>query len=784
MIDQVLSPTVDEVPCGADQREAVSVIGQELAHDSALLHVTGEAHYGDDQVEPVDLLYAAIGISRIAHGQLRAVDYGAICDADGVIAVLSAADIPGYNSYAASGSGDPLLADGIVEYYGQPVFAVAADSVEQARLAAGIDCIQYQVMPPSLTVDTARAAASKVMPSRYLSQGDPDNAIATAPHALEGHVAVGGQEHFYLEGQIATAIPLEAQQMRIYSSTQHPHQVQKTVARALGVADNLISVECRRIGGGFGGKESQAAWFACIAALLAQRTRRTVKLRLDRDDDILITGKRHDFLIGYHVGFDNQGRILGIKFELEARCGMSADLSGPVSDRAMLHCDNAYYLEHTSIASHRYKTNTQSSTAFRGFGGPQAMFGIEYVIDEIARYLALDPLGVRRTNFYHGAERNRTPYGQPINDPPLPLIVDELLQRADYHRRRAALQAFNASNPVLRKGLALTPVKFGIAFTHRMMNQAGVLLNVCTDGSVQLNHGGIEMGQGVAVKVIQVVAEELQIPLDRIRIMPTDTSIVPNASATAASSGADLNARAAQAAAATLKQRLLAVAADSFALPKEHLRLRAGRAYAGTQSMTFGELVDAAWRQRTPLSATGFYRTPGLNFDFDSMSGCPFYYFAYGAAVSEVVVDTLSGEHRVLRVDIVHDCGKSLNPAIDRGQIEGGFVQGMGWLTTEELWWDADGRLATHAPSTYKIPLCSDVPAEFNVQLFDAKTSDAPAIYRSKAVGEPPLMLALSVFFAIKDALASVSDSGHCPRFDAPASPQTVLSVLDAIRSA
>ena len=760
-----------------------SFVGQGLQHDSASLHVTGEAQYGDDQVEPADILHAAIGISRIAHGRLVAVDCEAIGSADGIIAVLTAPDIPGCNSYFGGGIGDPLLADGIVEYYGQPVFAVVANDIEQARMATKIDCIQYQAIPPILNADEARSVASKIMPSRYLLKGDPDSVIANAPNTLDGRIAVGGQEHFYLEGQVATAIPLEAQQMRIYSSTQHPHQVQQVVARALGVTENRITVECRRIGGGFGGKESQAAWFACIAALFAQRTGRAVKLRLDRDDDILITGKRHDFLISYRTGFDHQGRILGIKFELEACCGMSADLSGPVSDRAMLHCGNAYYLEHVAIASHRYKTNTQSHTAFRGFGGPQAMFAMEYVIDEIAHYLALDPLSVRRTNFYSSDERNRTYYGQLVEHTPLPLIVDELLQRSDYLKRQAAIQTFNAANPVLRKGIALTPVQFGIAFTNRLLNQAGVLLNACLDGSVQLNHGGIEMGQGVAIKVMQVVAEELQIPLDKIRLMPTDTSKVPNASATAASSGADLNARAAQDAAATLKQRLLAIAADHFAVSKEQVTLCASRVFAGDDSMTFAELVDLAWRQRVSLSVTGYYRTPGLSFDFDSMRGSPFHYFAYGAAVSEVIVDTLTGESRVLRVDIVHDCGKSLNPAIDKGQIEGGFVQGMGWLTTEQLWWNADGQLGTHSPSTYKIPVCSDVPAEFNVHLFHSETCHAPAIYRSKATGEPPLMLALSVFFAIKDAVASVSDNGRCPRFDAPASPQAVLALLDAIRN-
>ena len=757
-----------------------SVVGQALAHDSAALHATGEAHYVDDMAEPAGLLHAAIGISPVAHGRIIAFDRDPIQNADGVVTLITAGDIPGTNSCAATSSDEPILADETVEFFGQPVFAVAAGTIDQARDAVRIDCAHYEAMEAILDVPTARDQESYMLPSRTLSQGDPEAAISGADHILQGVVAVGGQEHFYLEGQIAMAVPLEGEQIRIYSSTQHPGQVQQVVARALGIADNNVIVECRRMGGGFGGKESQAALFAGIAALLAQRSGQAVKLRLDRDDDILITGKRHDFCIGYRVGFNDQGCILGVEFELESRCGMTADLSASVNDRAMLHCDNGYYLEHIRIVSHRYKTNTQSNTAFRGFGGPQGMFGIEYVIDEIARYLRCDPLAVRRINFYGSEDRNRTPYGQIIKDNQLHEIVDDLVDWADYYQRKQAIQAFNATNPVLRRGIALTPVKFGIAFTSTHLNQASALLNVYTDGSVQLNHGGTEMGQGLFIKIAQVVAEELQIDIDRIQMMAADTSKIPNASATAASSGADLNAKAAQIAARTIRQRLIPVAAKMLSVAEDKVVFKAGRVCAGGQTLAFADVVRCAWMERVSLSATGFYSTPELHFDSENMTGHPFYYYAYGAAISEVVVDTLTGEQRVLRVDIVHDCGQSLNPAIDKGQIEGGFVQGMGWLTTEELWWDADGQLRTYSPSTYKIPVCADVPEAFNVRLLPSGRNRQPSIYRSKAVGEPPLMLALSVFFAIKDAVASIG-SGHCPRLDAPASPQTVLAALDAM---
>jgi len=594
---------------------------------------------------------------------------------------------------------------------------------------------------------------------------------------------VGGQEQFYLEGQIALAIPREAGDMLVYSSTQHPGEVQMAVAHALAKQAKDVVVECRRMGGAFGGKESQPAQFACIAAVLAHHAKRPVKLRLDRDVDMIITGKRHDFVIDYDVGFGADGRIHGIELTYASRCGMSHDLSGPINDRAMFHSDNAYFLEHLQILSHRCKTNTVSNTAFRGFGGPQGMFAIEHVVDEIARYLQVDALAVRKVNLYGVTERNTTHYHQVIEDNVLHELIAQLEQSSEYAVRRVAIAAFNRQSPVLKKGLALTPVKFGISFTATHFNQAGALIHIYTDGTVHLNHGGTEMGQGLFIKVAQVVAQELQIDIDCIKLTASDTSKVPNASATAASSGADLNGMAAQAAARTLKERLARFASEHFGVSEASVRFAPNKVIAGEYEIGFAELVSLAWFARVSLSATGFYRTPKIHYDRATFSGRPFYYFAYGAAVSEALIDTLTGESRVTRVDILHDCGKSLNPAIDLGQIEGGFIQGMGWLTTEELSWNARGELKTHAPSTYKIPVCSDVPEDFRVELLESSQNREETIHRSKAVGEPPLMLALSVFHAIKDAIASTGDGRHSPRLDAPATPEAVLMAIEELRA-
>ena len=758
--------------------------GSPIPHDSAELHVSGEAIYTDDVVEPKGLLHLAVGMSSKAHARIRSIDLSAVRAAPGVIDVMTADDIPGANNCGHVVADDPVFAPGLVQYAGQAVFAVAATTVDQARKAAKLVNIAYKDLEPILDPRKAVEAGSFVLPSETIKRGDSAAAIARAAHRLQGSMSLGGQDQFYLEGQIAMAMPAEDGDLFVYSSTQHPGQVQHLVAAAIGKESKDVVVECRRMGGGFGGKESQPALIACIAGLMAQKTGKPCKLRLDRDDDMIMTGKRHDFEIDYEVGFDNNGRIEGIEFMFASRCGMSADLSGAINDRTMFHCDNAYFLENVTIVSHRCKTNTVSNTAFRGFGGPQGMFGIEYVVDEIARHLNKDPLDVRRENFYGIGERNTTQYLQTVDDNIIHEIVDDLEKSADYRSRVDEIRQFNQGHEIVKRGIALTPVKFGISFTATHLNQAGALLHIYTDGTVHLNHGGTEMGQGLFTKVAQVVAEELQIDIDRIKITASDTSKVPNASATAASAGSDLNGKAAQAAARTIKGRLRKFAAEHYSVAEDDVVFENNQVKIGDQRVTFPELIHQAWFARISLSATGFYRTPRINYDRSTFSGRPFFYYAYGAAVAEVIIDTLTGEHRVLRVDILHDCGKSLNPAIDMGQIEGGFIQGVGWLTSEELWWNADGELKTHAPSTYKIPTCSDLPVDFRVRMLESAANREETIHRSKAVGEPPLMLSLSVFHAIRDAVASVGGNNTIPRLQAPATPEAVLDAVLQQRSA
>ncbi len=761
--------------------DMATIVGAPAPHDSAALHVAGEASYTDDLPEPRDALHAALGVSAHAHGTIERLALDAVRNAPGVVAVITAADIPGVNDVGPIQRDDPILAERVVEFAGQPVFAVAATSVNAARRAATLADIVITPLPALLTIDDALAAQSYVLPPVHVARGHAADAIATAPHRRSGRFACGGQDHFYLEGQIALAIPQERDGMRVFVSTQHPGEVQHMVGRALGVADHHVVVECRRMGGGFGGKETQMSLFACVAAVLARKTGRAVKLRLDRDDDMRSTGKRHAFQYAYDVGFDAEGRILGLDVTLASRCGFSADLSGPVNDRAVFHLDNCYWLPNVAIHSYRCRTNTVSDTAFRGFGGPQGMFAIETVIDDIARTLALDPVDVRKANLYGKTERNVAPYGMTIEDNIAPELIDALERRANYRARRRAIAAWNRASPIIKRGIALTPVKFGISFTATHYNQAGALVHVYKDGTVLLNHGGTEMGQGLFIKVQQVVAQELGVPLSVVRVSASDTSKVPNASPTAASSGSDINGMAARAAAQTLRERLAGLAARRFGCAIGDVSFAGGVVRAGEHRVSFAELVDAAYHARIPLSATGFYATPKIHYDRTTLTGRPFFYFAYGAAVAEVAIDTLTGEHRLCAVDILHDVGASLNPAIDRGQIEGGFIQGWGWLTMEELYWNADGALATHAPSTYKIPTSRDTPLRFDIEFHGAANREE-TIHRSKAVGEPPLMLALSGFHALRDAVASVADYRLVPDLSAPATPERILAAVDAIR--
>jgi len=755
-------------------------VSQSLAHDSAAKHVRGGAQYIDDILEPIGTLHGALGLTDRAHARILKLDLDAVRNAAGVVAVLTGPDVPGHNDISPTGRHDePILAEGVVQFHGQPVFAVIAETRDQARRAARLATIAYEDLP--FVVDVADATKA-VTPGMSLKRGDAKKALRAAKHRVAGALRIGGQEHFYLESHIALAIPGEDGDVTVHSSTQHPSEVQHMVAHALGVASNAVTVEIRRMGGGFGGKETQGNQFAAIAAIAARKLGRAVKIRPDRDDDMMVTGKRHDFLVDYDVGFGDDGVITGIDYDFRARAGFSSDLSGPITDRALFHCDNAYYLPAVHARSEALYTNTVSNTAFRGFGGPQGMVSAERVIDEIAFALGKDPLDIRKANFYGGPGRDVTPYHQRVEDNVIARLVDELEASSKYRRRRREIRAFNANSEVLKRGLALTPVKFGISFTATHFNQAGALVHVYADGSVHLNHGGTEMGQGLYLKVAQVVAEEFQIDVDRVKITATTTGKVPNTSATAASSGSDLNGMAALAAARTIKERLVAFAAEKYKVVAERIVFLPNRVRIGNDEIAFADLVGQAYVARVQLSATGFYKTPKIHWNRDKGEGHPFYYFAYGAACAEVTIDTLTGEYLVDRVDILHETGRSLNPAIDIGQIEGAFVQGMGWLTTEELAWDAKGRLTTHAPSTYKIPLASDRPKVFNVRLADWAENAEPTIHRSKAVGEPPFMLGISVLHALSDAVASVAGHRICPRLDAPATPERVLMAVERLK--
>ncbi len=763
--------------------ELHQVVGASHPHESAALHVSGEAVYVDDIAEVQGTLHAALGLSPVAHGRLTGIDLELLKRQPGVIAVLTAADIPGQNNCGALLHDDPILADQQLNYRGQPVFAIIATHRDLARRAAALarSAIQFEALPALLTAKAAHAAGQYVVPPMHLSRGDAAAAIAQAPQRLRGEWAVGGQEQFYLEGQISYAMPQEDRGMLVSCSTQHPSEMQQLVMHALGWQAHQVQVVCRRMGGGFGGKESQSALFACVAAIAAARLRRPVKLRLDRDDDFMITGRRHGFDYRWNVGFDQAGQLLGVEIDLIANCGHSADLSAPVMTRAICHFDNAYWLPAVSIHGYCARTNQQSNTAFRGFGGPQGALAIEMILDSVARRLGLDSLLVRQRNFYSDAGgRNITPYGQTVDDNILQPLTEQLLQSSDYQARRRQITAFNASSPVLKKGLALTPVKFGISFNVVHLNQAGALVHVYTDGSVLVNHGGTEMGQGLNTKVAQVVAQELGISLDQVRCSATDTQKIANTSATAASTGSDLNGKAAQNAARQIKQRLARLAGRLFDCPEESVSFAADSVSGGVQSMPFGELVAKAYLERLQLWSDGFYITPGLHWDRSKLQGKPFFYFAYGAAVAEVLIDRLTGESRITRADLLHDAGKSLNPALDIGQVEGGFVQGAGWLTTEELVWHQDsGLLLTHAPSTYKIPTANDSPPDFRVALFE-QANPADSIHRSKAVGEPPLLLGFAVLLAIKDAIASSGPVGWDPPLRAPATAEAVLDALDS----
>lgn len=759
------------------------VLGTPVLHESAEAQVSGLAQYVDDIPEVKGTLHAAPILSPVPHGKLLGFDASAALAVPGVVAIVTAADIPGETILAAQVRDEPIFALDEVLFAGQVIGLVVAESLRAARASAAMVRLDIEELPAILSIDDALRAESYVLPPVFKVRGDPDKAIAKAAHRLSGELRTGSQEHLYLEGQVAYALPGEQRTWRVLTSNQHPGGAQEWVAHALGIDSAKVTIETRRIGGGFGGKETQANHLCVWSALAANKTGRPVKLRLDRDDDMMLTGKRHPFQFRYSVGFDSRGMIQGIKIHMASDCGFSADLSGAVNSRAICHIDNAYFLEHVEIASYRCRTHTQSSTAFRGFGGPQGMLCIEAVVEDIARVLGKDPLDIRKLNFYGVSERNVTPYDQRVEDNILEPLVSRLEKSSDYRKRRSAIEQWNLTSPVIKRGIALTPLKFGISFNATFLNQAGALVSVYTDGSVQVNHGGTEMGQGLNTKVCMVVADELGVPLTSVQITAANTDKVPNASATAASSGSDLNSRAAQIAARRIKDRLVGFLAARDGCPPEAVALAGGIATTSKGSQTFAELAMAAWMARIQLWSDGFYQTPKIEWDDEKLTGRPFYYFAYGAACSEVAIDTLTGESRVIAVDILHDIGRSINPGIDIGQVEGGFIQGMGWLTCEEVVWNAKGLLLSHAPSTYKIPATGDVPKHFKIEFWPEPNREQN-VYGSKATGETPLMLAISVFEAIRHAIGCVAAPGieRIP-LPVPATPETILKVLTAVQA-
>ena len=779
-------------------------VGKSITHESAHLHVSGKANYVDDIPEVEGTLYAGLGLAEIAHGKIINMDLSAVWQAEGVVSVLTGIELL-HNNCGPVVADEPIIATDTVSFFGQVIFVVVAKTYQQAQQASRLAKVTYEALEPILTIEQAIARQSWILPPVQLTAGDANAKLAVAPYRLQGMAQVGGQEHFYLEGQICYAYPKEEDMLQVLCSTQHPTEMQLLISEAVGYGMHQVSVEVRRMGGGFGGKESQSAQWACITAILSVKLKRPVKLRLDRDTDMIVTGKRHGFAYQWDVGFDEQGMILGLYIQLASNCGSSTDLSGPVNDRAICHVDNGYYLDAVTIDSLRCKTNTVSNTAFRGFGGPQGMFPIEYIMDDIGYALDIDPLIIRQRNFYTAmseqagidfsaenideiAPRSKTPYGTYVKDNILPDLVSKLAEHCDYFTRRETIKSFNEQSPIIKKGLALTPVKFGISFNATLFNQAGALVHIYTDGTILVNHGGTEMGQGLYSKIRQIVAHEFSLDLSKIRLSATDTAKVPNTSATAASSGTDLNGKAAQAACINIRNRLKTFAAELANTKPNQVQFKDGYIYASGQSWQFAEFIKLAYQARIQLWDSGFYKTPDIHWNPVLRYGRPFFYFAYGAAASEVAIDTLTGESKVLRVDILHDVGNSINPAIDIGQIEGGFIQGMGWLTSEELYWVPEGRkqghLFTHAPSTYKIPTATDMPKIFNVNLYGNQNLEN-TIHRSKAVGEPPFMLALSVFSALREAVSAnittpILQNGIKvkPFLSAPATPEAILQAI------
>ena len=750
----------------------MKIVGQAVPHESARGHVTGEALYADDLLTRFpNLLHAWPALAPHAHARLTKLDGAPALSEPGACTVLTATDVPGEGDSGAARHDEPLFPTEIM-FHQQPVAWVLGQTLEAARLGAARVAAEYDPLPAILTIQDAIAAKSFLSGPMRIVRGDAQGALAGSPNRIAGELSIGGQEHFYLETQCSFAWLDESGGMMVQSSTQHPSETQEIVARALGVPRHRVTVECLRMGGAFGGKEVQANPYAAIAALGAWKTKRPVRVRLPRVLDMVLTGKRHPFFARFEAGFDHDGRILALKLALFSDGGWSLDLSEPVLARALFHADNAYFIPAIDATGYICRTHKTSQTAFRGFGGPQGMVVIEDVIDRIARALGLPPEIVRERNFYR--EGHSTHYGQPVKDAErIPRIWTQLKESSDLASRRREIERWNASSPHRKRGIAMTPVKFGISFTATMFNQAGALVLIYKDGSVQVNHGGTEMGQGLHTKIRQIAAQSLGLPESAIRIMPPRTDKIPNTSASAASASTDLNGAAVMDACARLKARLASAAAKLLGVDPSNIRFVDGRVSAAGKNLAFSELVEAAYRERVALFAQGYYRTPEIHYDPKTLQGHPFYYFAYGAAVSEVEIDGFTGEYRVLRTDILHDAGEPISPLVDRGQVEGGFIQGMGWLTLEELVWDGQGRLMTNGASTYKLPAWSELPREFNVE-FLTRAAEPGVVYGSKAVGEPPLMLAISVREALRDAISAFG-TGGVVTLDTPATPERVF---------
>ena len=758
-------------------------ISEKRPHESAIKHVSGKAFFTDDIPEPPGTLYGAIGWSKKARAIIKKINLEEVIKSEGVVAVVTADDIPGRNDVGPVYDGDPIFTKK-PEYFGAPIFAIAATTTELARKAALKAKIVYKSLKPIITIQEALKKKSFVLKEKVIKKGEALKAIENSAHRLKGNFTTGSQEHFALEGQVAFVVPQEDNDFKVFSKTQHPSETQQIIAKMLNQKSNTITVETRRLGGSFGGTETQSFVFAAICTLLAKKTKRAVKLRIDRDDDIIITGKRHDFYSEYEVGFDELGVIKGLRLKLASRCGMSPDLSGAINDRALLHIDNAYFLENILVENYLCKTNTASNTAFRGFGGNQGMMAIENIIDHIATSLKKDSAEIRRRNFYQKKKKNITHYNMKIEDNVIQEIFDQLIKSSNYKSRQLNIKKFNSVNKYLKKGIALTPVKFGISFTTWHLNQAGALVHIYSeDGSVHINHGGVEMGNGVHTKIAQLAANELGIPFNKIKVSATQTDKVPNTSASAASSTTDLNGAATLNAISKIKMNIASYVKRKYKIKDNEGIYERGLIKFKGKSFKFNKLIKEAYLNRVPLSSSGFYATPKIHFDKKNFKGRPFLYFCYSAAVSEVMIDTLTGENKILRADILHDAGRTINPAIEMGQIEGGFVQGAGWLGCEEVNWKSNGQITTHSPSTYKIPAVSDMPEKFNAEIFKKGKNIENVINKSKTTGEPPLMNAMSVFFAIKNAIASIGDYKANPKLDAPATPEKILMSIKNLKS-